>query len=72
MSHRLAGIRATGFAAFFNELKAHGIDETNTLFVVTADEGDHFAGVTKTDCDGVITTPCVYDIRARSARCWCW
>ena len=29
-----------GFAAFFNELKAHGIDETNTLFVVTADEND--------------------------------
>src|SRR5437667_10258109 len=49
-----------GFAAFFKELKAHGIDETNTLFVVTADEGDHFAGVTKTDCDG-ITTPCVYN-----------
>ena len=49
-----------GFAAFFNELSAHGIDETNTLFVVTADEGDHFAGVTKTGCDGV-TTPCVYN-----------
>jgi hypothetical protein len=48
-----------GFAAFFKELKAHGIDETNTLFVITADEGDHFAGVTKNDCDGV-TTPCVY------------
>jgi hypothetical protein len=27
--------------------------------VVTADEGDHFAGVTKTGCDGV-TTPCIY------------
>jgi hypothetical protein len=49
-----------GFAAFFNELRAHGIDETNTLFVVTADENDHFAGVTKTGCDGV-TTPCVYN-----------
>jgi arylsulfatase A-like enzyme len=49
-----------GFAAFFNELKAHGIDETNTLFVITADEGDHFAGVRKTGCDGV-TTPCVYN-----------
>jgi len=48
-----------GFAAFFAELKAQGIDETNTLFVVTADEGDHFAGKTKTGCDGV-TTPCVY------------
>jgi hypothetical protein len=49
-----------GFAAFFNELKTHGIDETNTLFVVTADENDHFAGVTKAGCDGV-TTPCVYN-----------
>jgi hypothetical protein len=49
-----------GFAAFFNELRTHGIDETNTLFVVTADEGDHFAGVTKTGCDG-INTPCVYN-----------
>ena len=49
-----------GFKAFFKELKAHGIDETNTLFVVTADEGDHFAGVTKTNCDGV-NTPCVYN-----------
>ena len=49
-----------GFAAFFNELRAHDIDETNTLFVVTADENDHFAGVTKTGCDGV-TTPCVYN-----------
>ncbi len=49
-----------GFAAFFKELTAHGIDETNTLFVITADEGDHFAGVTKTGCDG-LTTPCVYD-----------
>jgi arylsulfatase A-like enzyme len=49
-----------GFAAFFDELRAHGIDETDTLFVVTADEGDHFAGVTKTDCDGV-STPCVYN-----------
>jgi hypothetical protein len=48
-----------GFAAFFAELKAHGIDETNTLFVITADEGDHFAGKTKTGCDGV-TMPCVY------------
>jgi hypothetical protein len=49
-----------GFAAFFNELRAHGIDETNTLFVVSADENDQFAGVTKTGCDGV-TIPCVYN-----------
>jgi hypothetical protein len=33
------------FGEFFANLAAHGIDKTNTLFVVTADEGDHFAGV---------------------------
>jgi hypothetical protein len=32
------------FNAFFNDLNAHGIDKSNTLFVVTVDEGDHFAG----------------------------
>jgi hypothetical protein len=32
------------FAAFFARLKADGIDRSNTLFVVTVDEGDHFAG----------------------------
>ena len=32
------------FAAFFARLAANGIDKSNTLFVVTADEGDHFAG----------------------------
>jgi hypothetical protein len=32
------------FAAFFSNLAAHGIDKSNTLFVVTVDEGDHFAG----------------------------
>ena len=29
---------------FFARLAAEGIDKSNTLFVVTADEGDHFAG----------------------------
>ncbi|HLY94873.1 MAG TPA: alkaline phosphatase family protein [Gaiellaceae bacterium] len=33
------------FAEFFANLAAHGIDPSNTLFVVTTDEGDHFAGV---------------------------
>ena len=47
------------FAAFFERLKAAGIDQRNTLFVFTVDEGDHFVGVQKTGCDGV-TTPCVY------------
>jgi hypothetical protein len=32
------------FAAFFKRLAGDGIDAGNTLFVVTADEGDHFAG----------------------------
>jgi hypothetical protein len=47
------------FAAFFARLASHGITKDNTLFVFTVDEGDHFVGVTKTDCDGV-NTPCVY------------
>ena len=47
------------FAAFFQRLKKSGIDKSNTLFVFTVDEGDHFVGVRKTDCDGV-KTPCVY------------
>ena len=34
------------FAAFFTDLEAHGIDRSNTLFVITVDEGDHFAGGT--------------------------
>jgi hypothetical protein len=36
------------FATFFSDLAAHGIDKSNTLFVVTVDEGDHFAGGTGT------------------------
>jgi hypothetical protein len=32
------------FQQFFTNLAAHGIDRSNTLFVVTVDEGDHFAG----------------------------
>src|SRR5262249_3158260 len=49
--------------AFFNRLADDGIDKTNTLFVFTADEGDHYAGGAPTNqatCDGV-TTPCTYD-----------
>jgi hypothetical protein len=37
------------FAAFFQRLQADGIDKSNTLFVVTVDEGDHFAGGTGSD-----------------------
>jgi hypothetical protein len=47
------------FAAFFARLAKDGITKANTLFVFTVDEGDHFAGVQKTGCDGV-KTPCVY------------
>ena len=47
------------FEAFFDRLAHDGITKDNTLFVFTVDEGDHFVGVTKTDCDGV-TTLCVY------------
>jgi hypothetical protein len=49
----------TAFANFFARLAADGIDKSNTLFVFTVDEGDHFVGGTPTpvDCDGV-TTPC--------------
>jgi hypothetical protein len=36
------------FATFFGDLVSHGIDKTNTLFVVTVDEGDHFVGGTGT------------------------
>jgi hypothetical protein len=32
------------FQAFFQNLAAHGIDKSNTLFAITVDEGDHFAG----------------------------
>jgi len=48
------------FAAFFQRLAGDGINKSNTLFVFTVDEGDHFAGVQKTNCDGV-TVPCQYD-----------
>jgi hypothetical protein len=49
------------FGEFFSRLQGDGIDASNTLFVVTADEGDHFSGgpPSPTGCDGV-TTPCTY------------
>ncbi len=47
------------FAAFFQRLANDGINKSNTLFIVTADENDHFAGQQAQNCDGV-TTPCVY------------
>ena len=49
------------FDKFFTRLAADGIDKTNTLFVFTVDEGDHFVGSdpTPSGCDG-ITTFCSY------------
>jgi hypothetical protein len=47
------------FDAFFKRLTADGLNKDNTLFIFTVDEGDHFAGVQKTGCNGV-RVPCVY------------
>ncbi len=45
----------TAFGQFFSALAAHGITRANTLFVITADEGDHFVGSAPAPagCDGV-------------------
>jgi hypothetical protein len=50
------------FAAFFSRLAADGIDKSNTMFVFTVDEGDHFAGSEPGNpgCDGV-TTACDWE-----------
>jgi hypothetical protein len=49
------------FAAFFTRLANDGINKSNTLFVFTADEGDHFVGGVPSPlgCDGV-NIPCTY------------
>src|SRR5213596_3263703 len=49
------------FQKFFNRLAADGIDKSNTLFVFTVDEGDHFVGdqPTPAGCNGIVT-PCNY------------
>jgi hypothetical protein len=49
------------FGKFFTRLTKDGINSSNTLFVFTADEGDHFVGhnPSPTNCDGV-NTPCTY------------
>jgi hypothetical protein len=46
---------------FFARLAADGISKDNTLFIITADEGDHFAGgaPTPANCDGV-NVACTY------------
>ena len=50
------------FATFFARLQKDGITTKNTLFEVSSDEGDHFAGSqnpTPPGCDGV-TVACTY------------
>jgi arylsulfatase A-like enzyme len=49
------------FAKFFSRLQADGITPKNTLFVITADEGDHFVGgqPAPANCDG-IHVACTY------------
>jgi hypothetical protein len=51
----------SAFDAFFRRLANDGITPNNTLFIVTADEGDHFAGgpPLNAGCDGV-TVACNY------------
>ncbi len=50
------------FGKFFARLTRDGINKSNTLFVVQADENDHFVGVGPTNpgCNGVVV-PCQYD-----------
>ena len=51
------------FGTFFANLKAAGIDQSNTLFIFTPDEGDHFSGAAPNpaNCDGV-NSPCTYGV----------
>ncbi len=57
------------FGAFFQRLAADGINKTNTMFLITVDEGDHFSGGLPLNpgCDGV-TVPCVYANPLTGAR----
>ncbi|HEV2260658.1 MAG TPA: hypothetical protein VGS06_46730 [Streptosporangiaceae bacterium] len=54
-------VENTAFGVFFARLAAAGITKANTLFVITADEGDHFVGSSPSPatCDGV-TAACSY------------
>ncbi|HKV83279.1 MAG TPA: hypothetical protein VJN88_01900 [Ktedonobacterales bacterium] len=51
----------TAFGDFFARLNHDGINQSNTLFVFTSDEGDHFVGgpPTPANCNGV-EVPCTY------------
>jgi hypothetical protein len=52
------------FGAFFTRLANDGITPANTLFIVTADEGDHFAGGTPINpsCNGSAGNFCTYNL----------
>jgi hypothetical protein len=56
------------FSQFFARLKADGITKDNTLFVITSDENDHFAGAVAqaapAGCNGIIV-PCTYPTGAK-------
>jgi hypothetical protein len=54
-------VENAAFGVFFARLAAAGITKANTLFVITADEGDHFVGSSPTpaSCNGV-TVACSY------------
>ncbi len=55
----------TAFGQFFARMAADGFNSSNTLFILTADEGDHFVGALPSNpgCDGV-TVPCTYPVNA--------
>ena len=50
------------FGKFFDRLAKDGINSSNTTFVFTSDENDHFVGgaPSPANCDG-ITVPCTYN-----------
>jgi len=56
------------FGTFFARLAADGMTKDNTLFVITSDENDHFAGsvaqAVPAGCDGV-NIPCTYPVGAK-------
>jgi hypothetical protein len=58
----LAAAYDEAFDKFFTRLKNDGIDQSNTLFLITTEEQDHFAGgpPTPADCDGR-NVPCTYE-----------
>jgi hypothetical protein len=57
------------FSAFFHRLSEDGINKSNTLFLVTVDEGDHFVGGAPSNpkCNGT-TVACNYGAPNSSSR----